>query len=654
LTAPERLAIRRERDKTFTLLGSVESADRDQVTFTTPSGTTESVTRRDIIFVEVGSLNHFARLDPERLSEAFRAAPLAVFEQALIDASGELSGAQLRAKLVQAGLDSDLVETRWSELRTSLESGAGVKTVRSGSTTKYSWKGDRAPRLREFVPPAHSQAPATATEPEPKPDSKQIATAPQDTVAKAPSTEPEVKGDSSLAGLLRQIMGKDAPRQHSELSDSVLRVANSLRDVPEDSLTVLATVPSEERELVRILLALRPKKSDLWPDAPAQLEPWMVSAALTSAVGEASRERRDAASFASFATRLVRRTDLSAIPLHLIAHVFVVAAGSTGAQTPAKPVLDLAGFLADRISTSTDSEWSEMNSLLPRVGRELSRLPLDADGPRSRCLAAVFVVRRDLLLGELLWRGIDFDALDEATVGVLRRCLMDPDIADFVVKPRVQDFVAHCSTRHGLGRVVGMRGQFAKYVSAESIAEAVRRVASNDANVSGWLNLLQQKHVVDAALRARDEAVASVTESTAERADLERRLVMLQEQIAATKADLLRASAANKSVDEAHLRQAKLDVLRTLATLALTIKSSATASADATLSQRVDFALSREGLEPIAAAGASASYDPAVHDALGRHIDPGEPVSVGRAGYTYTDADIRLVLIKAQVSAVQE
>jgi hypothetical protein len=336
--------------------------------------------------------------------------------------------------------------------------------------------------------------------------------------------------------------------------------------------------------------------------------------------------------------------------LAVLAFTFVRASALESGGKLSKSLVEIAGALANRTKDSLAQEWDVVDALIAEIARGMNRLPLDQDGPRSRFLAALFEIRRKHLDGDLLWKNVDIDGLDLAAGGAMRRALLDPDLEERIVKPQVERLIEDCTTRHSLGKVIALRGAFAKYVDAGAIVTVMERVAKDDLKASEWFVGLRQQDRVNDAEMQRDRAVTEASRTRAEAEEARARLEKAIFERDVAKAALNQASQTNAEASDAQLRQAKLDVLRSLSGLALTIKGSATAKDDPALLQRVDFALRREGLTPIAEAGETVGYDAALHDAQGTHIDPGAPVSVGRGGYMYDSGEETLVLVKAHVS----
>jgi uncharacterized protein YukE len=85
---------------------------------------------------------------------------------------------------------------------------------------------------------------------------------------------------------------------------------------------------------------------------------------------------------------------------------------------------------------------------------------------------------------------------------------------------------------------------------------------------------------VEAATHERDNALEEAVRARSVAEEAARRLDKVVAERDAAKAALNRASQENVQASEAQLRQAKLDVLKTLANLAVTIKESAAAMDD--------------------------------------------------------------------------
>lgn len=682
MTTPDRLALKRLPDKSFVLFGAVVSDTKSDVTLSMPDGSTASHPKAGLLFVSVGSLNHFARLDPAALQDAFEAEPRGVFEQALIDSSKPLAVSDLKRKLVDAGLPAASVDKSWNALKKEIEGSPDVRVSGEGAARKLAWSGNPATRLAAFVrhelpttaaahevdASGHGDDGVSATEPggpaQVDHENSEIAAmatgpraadhGPEELTEAQDAVDPEGASRAGLIPALSRLLGADAPASMTDLIRSTLRVGAALSSVSGSDLKALAVAAESEEQLLDVLLLVRERLIQSRQGArPQSLPPDVASAALESAVGEATRVPRVQVHFPRFAARVVQRTALDELPLALIARVFVRAASCEDASSdPSRHLLDLASALADRVKTSVGQEWSSADSAIADIARGMNRLPVDSDGPRTRFLAGLYEIRRQHLDGELLWRNVDMHALDQGAGGALRRALLDPDLAERIVKPEVLKFAAECRTRHGLGQLIALRGSFAQYLDERTIAEAMSRVAKEDRKAQEWYEGLRQQSQLEDSMRQRDDARLAADQARRAAGEAEQRAAKASADRDEAMAALHRASQSNALASDAQLRQAKLDVLKTLANLAVTIRSSVAAQEDPALLQRVGFALQREGLSETATTGETVKYDPVLHDAQGEHIDPGDAVSVGRPGYTYDSGDEELVLVKAHVSAI--
>lgn len=683
LTNPDRLALRREPDRSFVLLGAITADTKEQVTVRAADGRVETYPRRGLTFVAFGSLNHFALLDPEGLRRAFDAAPRAVLEQALVDSTKGQSVGEIKQRLTQAGVASAAVDKAWDAHRKAIDAIADVKVAGQGSARKFSWTGERHTRLGDYVGLGFVEAPTDSISEEVSDqDQPPLATAeanvpdsashvdPLELDASAPSQFEASAGDEEAGGggiedpdiddpllkALHNLLGDDAPKALEDIEHSAVRIGSALSGTSGKELKLLSGVPEDQRHLVALVLLARKQEVRLWPEQSAALDPTKASGAIQAAIGEASRSPLGKGVLARFVVRVLQRTELDEVALPLVANAFARAASAEEGK-PSTELLELAGVLADRTKAAVGRDWEQADSLVAGIALGMNRVPLDEDGPRSRFMAALFEMRSRLLNGDLLWKHTDPDidrlaALDRAAGGVMRRALLDPVLGERIVKPEVERFMSECRTRHDLGRLVALRGSFAQYVDARDMIAAMGRVAKHDPKANEWFQGLRQQDRVDSAASERDTAAQEAARANTRAHEAERRTEQALADRDAGKADLLRASEANAEASDAQLRQAKLDVLRSLTSLAVTIKGSAAALDDPALLQRLAFALRREGLTEIASSGETVTYDPARHDAQGEHIDPGTPVTVGRSGYTYHSGDESLVLVKAHVSAI--
>lgn len=681
MTKQDRLALRRESDNTFAFIGTVTGVSKSEVTVEMPDGRTSTIARKGVVFVNRGSLHHFARLGlTEPLQRAFSDQPSAVFHQALIDAADSLSAKQLKAKLREAGLPSDDIDRSWKSVAKALDEQPEVRVLGTGSAKKFKWVGPRESVLVSYVPApfrgndsadtgAHQlpssqlrddQPTGTATENAPSPDHLGIGAptpraeggasdASVDRVTEAPDGDPADGG--TLLTLLVKALGDEAPTSIQQFEREVLATATKLAHAEVSDVKALAAVPEVERLLVQLLAAAAPRPLKLVLE-PRPIPTELAHRALISAIAESTRDRAQLQGLARFARRIYDMTVLEDLPLELVANAFTRAAASERRAAPSKDFLALADALARRTASSSVDEWATTGVAMPAVARAMSLLPLEESGPRARYLASLYARRPELLMSDALWADADLVSLHAAAGGELRRAFQDPELEEVVIRPAVETSLAGCTTRHDLGTLIALRGSFARFISAGALTAAMERVAQNDARAAEWMVRLRRDDTVselrDKAMAATRAAENAETRATGARTQLER----LNTELATVREQLRKAIDHNADAGEAQLRQAKLDVLRSLANLASHVFGSPAAQEDPSLGQRVEFTLRREGLSIIGSPGESVPYDPALHDAQGEHVNPGSPVSVGRSGYTYDAGNETVVLAKALVSAM--
>lgn len=512
---------------------------------------------------------------------------------------------------------------RHPQVRKTFEDEPGVRANGEGSARKFAWKGSPETRLLPYIDASHVVAPprpapveAVTDAPAPSPANGQdpLDHSVTDTTAAAPVVPemPSLPGESvaqaasatatrdaavvtaaqtstsdepalpknQLLGLLEKWLGSSSPQTLEDVERSVLQIGAALTPVPVKDLKALADVPSLERPLALLLLLARERETKLWASEPEALDPSASSAAVESAIAESYRTSPASDLFARFVVRVARRTDLHQLPLALVAGAFARATALESVPSRSSSHQDLAAVLAERTRTSVGEDWTQADQRVKDVAIGMNRLPLDEEGPRSKFLAALFDIRRQHLDGDLLWKSIELDDLHRAAGGVMRRALLDPDLAERIVRPAVAQFAAECFTRHDLGKLVTLRGTFAAYVDERALTAAMARVAKDDRKAAEWFRGLRQQELLDSVAKQRDAAVHEAETAKAATAEAEDRAARALADRDAASAALKRSSERAVQASDAQLRQAKLDVLRSLASLAVTIRESAAANED--------------------------------------------------------------------------
>lgn len=672
--ANDRLLLRREPDKSFTLLGRVMREEGSDVTIRTVAGEEATLSRRGLLFVNVGSIPHFLNLHPGLLTEVFEQEPRAVVEQVLVDAKTPLSTVQLKEKLIQSGISSESLEARWADLKKALVKSADVKTLKQGQT-KYEWKASREARLKRFLPleinsrdereaqpPQGGATPMTLdedrhrkdrserTDGEPRlppgindepeatagPDGPEDRQTPPDIGDLSPAPAPR----HPLLDALASVLGKVAPPTVEQVAGSTLRLGAALSEVPDKELRVLTRLDGEAQDLARLLLAAREREPAAWRSSDVSFEAQTVESAFASVIAEAARAREEDApgtnkTLQRFLARVLSRTKAEDLPLPLVVQAFIRVSSADQGDVPSKRTMQVAEVLAAKAGASFTREWDSVAAAIPDLARHSRRLPLDSSGARARLLSGVYAIRRDIIVQRAFWRDASLAELIEAAQGALRTALSDPTLADQVLAPLIAERLETLTTRSALSEVLALPSAFTRFVAPEKLRAAMQRVSGNDPVFGTWYDVISQASALSTAKTRAEEALAAADTEKLRAQAASEQLEQVQSALDAANALIQEGRKANEQARDAGNRQAKVDVLRSLASLALAFKESRSAKDDPALLQRVDFTLRREGLMPISASGESVGYDPALHDALGAHVEPGSTVIVLRPGYTY-------------------
>lgn len=665
LLEPERLLVRREPDKSFTLLGTVVSESAGLLTIRDASGELSEAPRRGNMLVTAGSIPHLQNLHPGLLEQLFEDEPRAVLEQVLVDSPSPLSTAQLKQKLLQVGMPSELVEKHWPELKKVLATSSDVRKQGPGQG-KYEWTSGRQSRLRRFVQEQDHGGSILSTSADAalggaqavEPVAVDAAAAPPDyTPSETDLAQPvEVAADTDpLVAELRKVLGEVAPESRDRVAGSVLQIGEALSDVADKDLMPLTRLEGEEGELAVLVMLARDREPAALRSRQAPLPATLARAAMMSAIAEvgplpeasASLRRR----FRSFVARLLIRANVHDLPLTLVTGAFINVSVADDGEQPSRQTLAVAGTLVDRAAAATAREWDELGVGIQDVARHSRRLRLEPDGPRAQLLTEIHRVRPDLAIHPAFWRDVTTVEIAVTAGTTLRTLFHDQQFAATVAAPMIRDRVASLTTRQGLAEILALPGVLCEYVDANALADAMGRVSTSDNVFREWHHVFRRTEELELATAESMRSSEAARAAEARASDLTVEVSRLQTALDEATARLTDVRRANEQAREAGNRQAKINTLRSLANVALAVKQSPAASEDAALVQRVDFALKREGLVSIGTTADVVPYDPAVHDALGDHVDKGTPVSVLRPGYTYSDGGEVFALVKAQVHA---
>jgi len=136
-----------------------------------------------------------------------------------------------------------------------------------------------------------------------------------------------------------------------------------------------------------------------------------------------------------------------------------------------------------------------------------------------------------------------------------------------------------------------------------------------------------------------------------EAAQLNRRCDELTQRCADLEAEVRAGQTRAGGLREAQDRQARIDLVRGLAELAMEVEELAHSGAEPdVLIERIRAQVDAYELEPIGRAGDEEPFDPARHAPIGGLVGDGSRISVVRPGYTWRAPQGDLLISKAQVA----
>jgi len=151
-----------------------------------------------------------------------------------------------------------------------------------------------------------------------------------------------------------------------------------------------------------------------------------------------------------------------------------------------------------------------------------------------------------------------------------------------------------------------------------------------------------------AARERPDERTAALERKAA---DLTRRCAELTQRCADLEAVVRAGQTRTAGVRGAQDRQARIDLIRGLAELAMEVEELAHNGAEPdVLIERSRALVDAYELEPIGRAGEEEPFDPARHAPIGGLVGDGSRISVVRPGYTWRAPEGDLLISKAQVA----
>lgn len=438
-----------------------------------------------------------------------------------------------------------------------------------------------------------------------------------------------------------------------------------LGELDEATLKGLAAIAQEQpSSLLASILLGTPKKSRSVDslDAPALMGLRETRVFLVDVIRwwdkATLRDRALAQDYLSLMTlRMCASNEKASISTKAIIRLLEVLAGSGSRDMGRRQLAQeaLVDLLAGRLRGRAEGAEALDSSDLRVLSKVTQGLPFRAAGGRSSLLAALAAAgHEDVLAAGDWWIGLSADDLDVAGNGALGSVLALETIGRRRVLPLVESHLSSLATRRDLSWLLRLPAAVVDQVTPEAAAKSVWSIARSDPWLGRFLEHLRDAPGRRALVAERDQARQDLREAEdkvvrareAVRA-AEERVERLKERVADSHEQTAGLRASNE-------RQAKIDSVRTLAQLAVTVESSAGRLSADQLLARVLAALGRQGIERLGAPGEVVSFEPAVHDQGLMAVLPGTPVVVSRSGYTWRQGEDAVVLVKAVVQAQGE
>lgn len=315
----------------------------------------------------------------------------------------------------------------------------------------------------------------------------------------------------------------------------------------------------------------------------------------------------------------------------------------------------LANLLAAAFTHGGLDAWADLSTAdRGTIARRVSAAPLAQDSGRLRLLTWLWRNDSQTLEDPVWWKDVGVAELSNAALTPLAAALEQEVIRKSVVEPIMKDALETAATRRQLMAVLGSPGPVVEVLEASAVARALERSWREEDVARPWLAEVSNEAEIGAlreqvgrlqealeASRMSLKAAQETAESARERMlQVERRL-----QQAAESKNLLRESQS---------RQIRVDAFRALADLAAYIDGALERQSPERIRHRLSVKLEREGLSRIGEIGATAAYDPRIHDLVGPGQPPGSSVTVSAVGYLLKAEDEDTVLTRAIVEPTNE
>ncbi|WP_144120864.1 hypothetical protein [Catellatospora sichuanensis] len=646
-----------------------------------------------VVVVARDSLRHLYLVDPAALAAQFAADPKAIVLRLLRESLSPLTAGGARSQLEAYGLPAQAVADAWSAAQRGFAAIPNVAASGKGSGRTYKWvdmarpaataKGDHpgghsapataagvapsdiegaAPAAEVAPPDAEEAAPASAAELAP-PDTDEAAPAPAAEVA-TPDAEaatvapPAVVAPAAevapraLSGSLAEVLAEAIGVENADVSDLVRHPLRTGARMSGLSKAVIASLlASPHHRPISVLLLALPKHDDMidGADLPPADEA-VVESLLAGASAEISAQREPDPACRTAAAWLIRRVSARVAVPGLGSLVQVAGFVADGRQPDAAALEAAAGALARLLPQVPPEGRASVD--LQGVAAVVACLPWTVKGPRAAVVAAAGRLAPEQVTARMWWAGASLRDLVACAAGPLGAVTSQAAVAEQVLAPLVGRELSTVATRTGLAFLLGLPREFAAQLPADSVAEALRRVAADEPVARGWVQALSGQTRITALegelARARAEAAAALDTAMAAEAkerELAERYGRLEETVRAQHAHAVKLRASQE-------RQVRIDVVRALAALAAEVEELAVNGSDArVLVERVRGLVAAQDLEAVGAVGERAAFDRQTHEALLDPPEAGSPVDVVRPGYWWRTSGESILVAKALVVA---
>ena len=616
----------------------------------------------DFVAVAAGGIHHFARAHRHEFLQLVQEDPLAVLAH-LKQRGVDVTSADFKSKLGGLDVDEATQAAAWNKVRGELrKSPTGPKKYLlpldysapelpfPEAANDAAWPAAPSDSLGDPVETSSSEAPQRSADAAP-------AVAAEPVESEAPQAEPDLPAHETPQAEpdlpeRESTQGESDPQASDALElvragnvgiAGALEVGAALAEAALDDLSPLGESQLSDGALVA-LATLPPKLSDAVPSVGA----WLQSADAPAVLGEFTAEALEhelSDGEVEALRRLINRVlVVDAAALSLGTWIAVLGWRKISPSTRPRVVDTIARQLRD------DGEVSA--NAVEQLARSLDAVAWTAKEGRPQLVAAVYSRFPEAARGELWWRGFGWKELVEHGGTGLSQALGDPEIVRRFVRPAIRRRLAEPLGRRGIAEIVAGPLVLLEALDPDELVNAVAQVATGDsAWRRHWREIRLEKHLDDAKA-IREEAEVAVRGLSAEVESLRESLAAAEKRVADANAVLASVKSEAIAVRGRELRQARIDVMRTLSAVVVETESELHDSAHASLVERLARLVARQGLVASARTGESVEFDPAVHESPSQSVEKGEVVDVVRTGYEWVERDERVILVKALVKPI--